>query len=343
MIQVSLINGMGSATDSLSGAVTTAGANDSDFMHIASDFLQNQGVLSIDTGDFEVGEHSPANKSVDILEGIAYVKNTAWVRNEFITQYYRVESSATENVTISDNVSGNPRIDLIVIKIDSSVTPNDNASNVATIEVITGTPAASPVAPSIPSDGNHYYTLAEVAVANGFTSIVDANISDDRAVVELFSEKMTNPNIIFNDSAPNYNVLVMAHRETTQQALTAGVADTVLFNVEDFDIGGDYDPVTGEFTAPVTGYYLVSAQLMFAVTADGDALAGWIYLDSTAKVFTYLTAYGTASQVLVVSPTLIYATAGQIITIEARNNSNNDNLIASSAAGTGLNIRLVSI
>jgi hypothetical protein len=171
---------MGSATDSLSGTVTTQGANDSDFMHIASDFLLEQGVLSKAENDFSVGENSPANKSVDVQPGIAYVKNTAWARSDFLTKYYRVESDAIENVVISDNASGNPRIDLIVLKIDSSVTPDANASNVATVTVIEGTPAASPTAPAIPSDGNHYLELAEVAVANGFSSIVDANITDRR-------------------------------------------------------------------------------------------------------------------------------------------------------------------
>jgi len=39
--------------------------------------------------------------------------------------------------------------------------------------------------------------------------------------------------------------------------VTTFSTSTIIYDSVDFDIGGDYDATTGEFTAPVTGVYLV--------------------------------------------------------------------------------------
>lgn len=38
---------------------------------------------------------------------------------------------------------------------------------------------------------------------------------------------------------------------------------TILFETEDYDYGGDYNPATGTFTAPVTGLYLLGYTIYY--------------------------------------------------------------------------------
>jgi hypothetical protein len=106
-----------------------------------------------------------------------------------------LQSAAT--LAVPDNVSGQPRIDLVSVHLvvtddapqsrwfwnavtalaftqDTVVRRQVNAVAVLT----TGTPAGSPVAPPLPAG---HLALATIAVAAGFSSIVDADIS--RSVV----------------------------------------------------------------------------------------------------------------------------------------------------------------
>jgi len=48
-----------------------------------------------------------------------------------------------------------------------------------------------------------------------------------------------------------------AFRAHLTTVTTFSTGSTIIYDYVDFDIGGDYDATTGEFTAPVTGVYLV--------------------------------------------------------------------------------------
>lgn len=95
---------------------------------------------------------------------------------------YLVEITATEVVTITANSSGNPRIDNIVVEVDD--TAFSDASDVAVVKAVAGTPAGSPVAPALLANQT---LLAQVAVANGFSTIVAANITDKRVSADIGS------------------------------------------------------------------------------------------------------------------------------------------------------------
>ncbi len=121
----------------------------------------------VETGHLEVTETSPASKSVRIVAGRAIIRS----------KVYWLDADTT--LTISDNTSGNPRIDRVVLEADW-------ATQTVRLKVLEGTPAASPSAPALTQvDGTLWQLpLAQVAVANGFTSITNSDITDEREFVD---------------------------------------------------------------------------------------------------------------------------------------------------------------
>ncbi len=144
------------------------------------DILFQEGVVDLSGGHLEVTENTVPDMSVNAAKGIAYVLNDSFTEFSSLQHYWDVIVDSDQNVSISSNPSGSTRIDLICLKIDTTVTPDANASNVATVVAVEGTPGGG--APSLPS--NHLQ-LAQVSVANGATSITDANITDSRQQLEI--------------------------------------------------------------------------------------------------------------------------------------------------------------
>jgi hypothetical protein len=111
------------------------------------------------------------NMTVVTRSGVAYIPGT-----QSGTQgAYAVENDADFTLTITANGSGLPRIDGVFFKVED--TQYSGAVDAASLVVVAGTPAGSPVPPAAP---NNAIRLANVAVANGASSITNANITDTR-------------------------------------------------------------------------------------------------------------------------------------------------------------------
>lgn len=128
-------------------------------------FLANSGVLPVSNGTsgnkpLWVQADSPASASVDVLAGSALVAGT-WYN-----------SSATENIPIAANASGNDRIDLLVLR-------NDYVAQEVRLLLRQGTPAATPAAPTLVQSVGVTWEipLAEIYVSNGFVNIQDSDIT----------------------------------------------------------------------------------------------------------------------------------------------------------------------
>lgn len=173
--EVRIIDGKGNYVDG-------TGADTSDLTSLATGIVMQECVF--DENSFAVTERGAgADMSVDVSAGNALVKNDSYTDGSVDeTRFWPVCSDAVTNVTIAANSSGNPRIDIIILEVDNVTPPNDDGSNVFDISVVQGTPAGSPSAPATPSNA---YKIAEVAVANGASSIVNANITDTRVFLSL--------------------------------------------------------------------------------------------------------------------------------------------------------------
>jgi hypothetical protein len=146
------------------------------------------GIFDVDADSFLVSEEAVPAMSVLVTEGYAFIRKTADDMVYPVRLY-----DGDDSVAISSNSSGNDRIDAVVLYVDLGASANADITNVAKLVVVEGTPAGSPVAPT---DGaietaigasNPYLRIADVTVADGATSILDASIADQRSEVLFIS------------------------------------------------------------------------------------------------------------------------------------------------------------
>lgn len=395
-IEITSINGMGAVTEASPGVFTTTGMKDDDHMHVVNDFLTGAGVVNPVTDYIVTQKGAGANMSVDISVGTAYVVNSSWSANtNLYTRYWRAVNDATVNVVIGANASGNPRIDIVCLKIDTAVTPDGTASNVGTIVVVAGTPAGSPSAPATPA--NHLL-LAQVAVANGASSIVNANITDRRIIATVEDNaggwkysnetwtyasastftitgdktakyqkgmkiKLTNNSTINTYyivsvvySAPNTTITIAGETDLVNSVITGGyysseycplgfkvgeiwykakayanttqnlagnVPTVITANTEIYDINSNYNTSTYMYTAPISGYYLVSGAIKFFNVGANVRVFSQIYNGSTGVVNgTDLQSTGVGSYPSTSVSSVVYAVKGDNLHIRGTATSN---------------------
>lgn len=153
--------------------VLQAGSHSAEIFRRAYSTLlgDRQGILEKD--GFVVTEKSGTpNMSVDVAGGLMALQG-----DESTYQgHYLIENRAAHNVVIASSDPTNPRKDLIIVRVVDSV--YSGGSDVATIEVVTGTPAGSPADPSLPSGS--VFVLARVDVPASDTAITNSQITDLR-------------------------------------------------------------------------------------------------------------------------------------------------------------------
>lgn len=128
----------------------------------------------INSGDLQVTQSPSPGMSVNVASGWANIVGTTQAN----MGSYMVYNDASSLLTVTTANPSNPRIDIVVVQVyDAYYTGTLNS---VSFSVIAGTPAVSPVAPTVPANS---ILLATVAVAAGATSILNANITDNRVMV----------------------------------------------------------------------------------------------------------------------------------------------------------------
>lgn len=162
-------------------------ANQANFLNNGLHFFASEGgVYNVAGGAMEVTERGTPNLSVDVAIGMAAVENIAWSEGDQTEPRFLIFiNDAVQNVSINSNSSGNPRITSIFLEVDNGASASSQGSASASIIAVDGTPAASPTAPAVPSDGDSYLRLADVTVADSASSITDSDIADRRITVDV--------------------------------------------------------------------------------------------------------------------------------------------------------------
>jgi hypothetical protein len=128
----------------------------------------------INSSSLAVTANSPVGMSVRVASGWAAIVGTTQANMGTYVGY----NDAQVTLTITTADATNPRIDLVCMTVNDSF--YSGSSNNVVLQVVAGTPAGSPVAPSLPANS---ISLATVAVAAGALSINSGNITDTRVLV----------------------------------------------------------------------------------------------------------------------------------------------------------------
>lgn len=145
------------------------------FRQAVSSVVPNAGGV-VAAGDLNVTQTGTPSMGVVVGVGRAWVPGTNVANFSGFTYssqaMYFALNDASVTLTIAAADPTNPRIDIVCLTVNDS--QYTGSTNNAVLQVITGTPAASPTAPTAPANT---LVLANVAVAANATSIGNANIT----------------------------------------------------------------------------------------------------------------------------------------------------------------------
>lgn len=160
------------------------GATEGDIRGSTTDIIDVAGVVDYDGGHLLVHESVSPDMNVIVDEGVGYIPNDSFDEfdSDSIKFWEAVVSGSTGSRTlaISSNSSGQTRIDLVCLMINPATTPDTEASNIAELVVVEGTPGAG--APALPA---YHLLLATVTVLNGAVAIPNAKIADGRVQIQI--------------------------------------------------------------------------------------------------------------------------------------------------------------
>ena len=118
-----------------------------------------------------VTQNGTPNMSVNTAVGWAAIVGTSTTTQGTYVSY----NDAVVNAAIATAPATNSRIDLVCLTVNDAY--YSGSTNNIVVNVVTGTAAASPVAPATPANS---IALAQVLVGTSVTSILTANITDVR-------------------------------------------------------------------------------------------------------------------------------------------------------------------
>jgi hypothetical protein len=150
-----------------------------DLSRLNKNIFKSSGVHTNNLGElntnFSVIQQTVPNMTVQVLSG------TADFYGADGETMYTFTTDSTENVTITPAVHtvGQTRIDIIVLKVDTS-------TKIATIEAIAGTPATTG-SETVPTTPAGTYKLADISIVGGTTAITNVMITDRRTPINIYS------------------------------------------------------------------------------------------------------------------------------------------------------------
>jgi hypothetical protein len=228
----------------------------------------------IGTSSLAVTPNSPAGMSVIVASGWAAIVGTTQSNMGTYVAY----NDAPNTLTVTTANPTNPRIDIVCVTVQDAY--YTGAFNDVIFQVIAGTPAGSPTAPATPANS---IKLANIAVGAGVTSILAANITDERVDVTT------------NLPAPQLNFAVNTQTGTTYT--------TVLSDNGKLVTQSNASAITTTIPPNSSVDYSVGSQITFArygagsLTIQGGAGVTIVSTGATAATPTLRAQYSTCTAI----------------------------------------------
>lgn len=199
-----------------------------------------------------VTAQNPVAAFIDVNPGAALVRGIAYI------------NTAIESFPVAVNASGNPRIDTIVVRADYAL-------QTCRLAILTGTPAASPVSPTLTQTPNVLWEIpiADVAVANGFTVLAQSTITPRHEWVNA-------PPGVYLDSVLNNSGVVLEDGDVVVWDSTADRAITTTTTADNKATAG---VVRGRVA--IGGYARVQTQGIGHVRVNAAVTRGNLLTSST--------------------------------------------------------------
>ena len=256
-----------------------------------------------------VSQNTPAGLSVLVASGWAAIVGTTQANMGTYVGYN--DDTVILSITTADPT--NPRVDLVCLTVNDAY--YTGALNNAVLQVVAGTPAGSPVAPTLPANS---ISLATVAVGAGATAITNANITDTRVLVTTNIPEsgdissVTAGTGLSGGGSSGAVTVSLDYKAATTLTLNAqtGTTYTTVAN----DAAAQFVTLTNASAITVTiaaGLYNVGEQINFAqmgagqVTFQGDTGVTLVSTGATAATPKLRAQYSTATAVCTASNTWI--------------------------------------
>ena len=256
-----------------------------------------------------VSQNTPAGLSVLVASGWAAIVGTTQANMGTYVGYN--DDTVILSITTADPT--NPRVDLVCLTVNDAY--YTGALNNAVLQVVAGTPAGSPVAPTLPANS---ISLATVAVGAGATAITNANITDTRVLVTTNIPEsgdissVTAGTGLSGGGSSGAVTVSLDYKAATTLTLNAqtGTTYTTVAN----DAAAKFVTLTNASAITVTiaaGLYNVGEQINFAqmgagqVTFQGDTGVTLVSTGATAATPKLRAQYSTATAVCTASNTWI--------------------------------------
>ena len=281
---------------SLTGWAANYTSNDmSDLLaHIFDNYSSDGFVIPEYEDELLVHSNTPDDLSVLVEAGSAFVLGRIY------------DLTNTEELAISANIAGNPRIDRVILRITF-------ATQTIRLAILEGAAAAIPSLPSLTQDAAiHEISLAYLWVAAGTSAIAEDDIHDERLFLhtcetlsksfggstEIVNSEFLAPYLDFNDYAMKW-------------AIDGGVTVTLLPHPDEMP-RGNYAFVnvsSGSDPAVIYQTFPIKAATHYSIKALLQGIAGYVgYIQVTTNAFSPFTVTRTIRRTGVWMDELIYYT-----------------------------------